>query len=130
MDINNCTFTGRLTKDATQKTVSTGTTLVEFDIAVNTGTGDYEKTLYMRVQLWGKMGEKLYPYLIKGKAVGCWGELQLDEWTDAEGQKRTKNKLNCKGINFLIGNVKLESVTPQRQTVVEEVDGADIPYNF
>jgi len=90
-DLNNATFTGRLTRDAEQKTLSTGTQLVTFDIACNTGFGDYAKTLYITVNLWGKSGNGVFPYLNKGVQVGVSGEVELQQWTskqDGSTQKK------------------------------------------
>jgi single-strand DNA-binding protein len=89
-DINSITMTGRLTRDAEKKVVNTGTTLITFDIANNTGFGEYERVLYVKINLWGKTGEKLHQYLTKGKLIGITGQLQEDKWTDQSGVEKKK----------------------------------------
>lgn len=109
-DLNNCTFSGRLTRDAEQKTLPSGTTLVAFDMAVNTGWGDREKVMYITVNLWGKKGESLYPYLLKGKNVGVAGELEQQKWmSKATNTEQQKLVLSCSNFVFL-QNAKAENV--------------------
>ena len=44
-DLNGCTFSGRVTRDAEMTTVGAkNTTIVKWGIANNTGFGQYEKT--------------------------------------------------------------------------------------
>jgi single-strand DNA-binding protein len=101
-DLNNVSFTGHLTRDAEQKTVSTGTQLVVFDIANNTGWGDYKKTLFLTVNIWGKTGTNIYPYLKKGTLVAVSGALEVQEWTsNIDGEKKTKNCINCRDCILL-----------------------------
>ena len=101
-DINNCTFSGRLVRDAEKKTLPSGTGLVTFDIANNTGFGEYEKVMYVTINLWGKSGDNLFQYLTKGKAVGVWGELEVQKWTSKhDGSNQSKLVLNCSNVRFL-----------------------------
>ncbi len=96
-DINNLVVTGRLTKDAEKKVLPTGTTLVTFAIANNTGWGDYKKTLFLECNLWGKLGEGVFQYLKKGKTVAVTGSLEVQKWTSSQdGQERTKQVVNAK----------------------------------
>ena len=53
-DLNSCTFTGNLTKDAEVKLIGAKQTpCCEFTVANNTGFGQYEKASFIQVQLWG-----------------------------------------------------------------------------
>ncbi len=101
-DVNNCVFSGRLTRDAEQKILPTGTRLVSFDLANNTGFGDNEKVLYVTVNLWGKLGENIFQYLLKGKAVAVCGKLEMQRWISKhDDTEKTKLVLNCNEITFL-----------------------------
>ena len=101
-DMNTCTFTGRLTKDAVMKTLPTGTNLCTFDMACNTGFGQYEKCLYICVNFWGKAGANLHKYLVKGKSVGLSGELEMQKWiSQQDGIERSKIVLNCNSVVLL-----------------------------
>jgi single stranded DNA-binding protein len=100
-DINNVTFTGRLTKDAIKKQLPTGTELVVFDFANNTGFGKFAKTAYFTVQLWGKQGTGVLPYLTKGQQIGIAGTLEVQEWTDDYGKTHRKNIVNSNFLSLL-----------------------------
>lgn len=101
-DLNNVSFTGRLTKDAVKKVLPTGTGLVTFSLANNTGWGDYAKVLYLECNLWGKQGESLLKYLLKGKQVAVSGTLELQKWTSAQdGTEKQKNVINCRDVILL-----------------------------
>jgi single-strand DNA-binding protein len=131
MDLNNCTFTGRLTRDAEKKILPTGTELVTFDIAINTGWGDYAKTLYVTINLWGKSGTGAYPYLLKGVCVGVSGEIELQQWiSKQDGSTQKKLQLGCNKIS-LLGSPKDKPQDNIRQTepqVIEPEVIDEIPY--
>ena len=98
-DLSIWTGTGRLTRDAVQKAVGVG--LTEFDIALTTGFGDRQQTVYITCNMWGKQGEGVFPYLTKGKPVGVSGELSINTWTDRTGKENTKLTLQVSKMTFL-----------------------------
>lgn len=111
-DLNNCVFTGRLTKDCESKTVGAkGSLLVTFSIANNTGFGDYAKTQFFDVQLWGKRGEALQQYLTKGKQVAVVGQLEQNKWQGQDGQEHFSWRLNASDVQ-LLASPKAENATP------------------
>lgn len=105
-DLNMTTFTGRLTRDAERKVLPTGTSLVTFDIANNTGWGDYKKTIYLTCNLWGKQGDSVQKYLTKGKPVGVSGALEVQSWEGQDGIRHSKNVINCRDCILLAGGDK------------------------
>ena len=101
-DVNNCVFTGRLTRDAEMKTIGAkGTLLLTFSIANNTGFGEYAKTQFFDVQLWGKRGESLQQYLTRGKQVAVVGQLEQNKWTGTDGQEHYSWRLNANDVQLL-----------------------------
>lgn len=100
-DINSFTFTGRLVKDALMKTLSTGKQLLELSVASNTGYGDYKKTLFVKVNIWGARGEKIASFLKKGGLVGVTGSLDKNIWTDRDGIEHTEFIVNAVDISML-----------------------------
>ena len=99
-DLNQFCFTGRVTQDATVRTLATGKKVLTVNVAVNTGFGDYKKTLFIKVQQWGDSGEKIVQYLKKGQPVAGNGELSRNEWGD-EGNKRVDFVVDVRGIQLL-----------------------------
>jgi single-strand DNA-binding protein len=102
-DINVVTFTGRLTRDAVRKSLPSGAMVVQFDIANNYGYGDYAKTAFFTVNLWGKSGDGVAPYLLKGQLVGVTGSLEVQTWDSQSGEKRQKNVINSSNLILLGG---------------------------
>ena len=95
--MNNCTFVGRLVKDLTPRTVKGregDMSVVDVDIAVNTGYGDNKKTTYVRMTRWGKAAENDSKYLKKGSLVCMRGAVEVESH---EYNGKTYVQLVCRG---------------------------------
>lgn len=105
-DVNFCILIGRLTRDAELKYVSSGQPVCKFDIAVNKrkkqGEQWVEEAHFFSVVLWGRQGETLNQYLIKGKQVAVEGELHQNRW-EQDGQTRSKIEINANNVQLLGG---------------------------
>lgn len=95
--MNNFCFTGNLGRGCRSGSAN-GTAVVNFAVAVKSGYGQNEQTLWVDCALWGKQAEsKLPEYLMKGQQVAVCGELGTREH---EG----KTYLTCRvGSISLIG---------------------------
>ena len=101
-DLNNYAFIGRLTRDATVESIGAkGTQITKFAIANNTGFGTYQKTNFFNVQIWGKAGVSVAPYLLKGKQVAVAGVLENQKWTGQDGQTHDNWVLTASGVSLL-----------------------------
>lgn len=79
------TIIGNLGKDAEQKTANNGTQVCNFSIADTVGYGDNKKTQWVSCHFFGKRGESLAKYLLKGTKVVVFGEVSVREYTDKNG---------------------------------------------
>ena len=106
-DINHVVLIGRLTRDAELKYTASGQAVCKFSMAVNRRrkNGDQweDEANYFDVVLWGRQGESLNQYLLKGKSVGIDGELRQDRWQQ-DGQNRSKVEIVATNIQLLGGN--------------------------
>jgi single-strand DNA-binding protein len=106
-DINHVVLVGRLTRDAELKYTAGGQAVCKFSVAVNRRrkNGDQweDEANYFDVVLWGRQGESLNQYLIKGKTVGVEGELRQDRWQQ-DGQNRSKVEVVANNIQLLGGS--------------------------
>ena len=106
-DINHVVLVGRLTRDAELKYTTSGQAVCKFSIAVNRRrkNGDQweDEANFFDIVLWGRQGETLNQYLLKGKAVGVDGELRQDRWQQ-DGQNRSKIEIVAGNIQLLGGN--------------------------
>ena len=106
-DINHVVLVGRLTRDSELKYTAGGQAVCKFSVAVNRRrkNGDQweDEPNYFDVVVWGRQGESLAQYLVKGKSVGVDGELRQDRWQQ-DGQNRSKVEIVANNIQLLGGN--------------------------
>jgi single-strand DNA-binding protein len=110
-DINHFFCIGRLTQDASIKYTQNGDAVVEFSIAVNRrkGKDGSEYADFFQVSTWGKQGEGLKQYLVKGKQVAIEGNLRQDRWQDEQGAKKSKVYINAFNIQ-LLGGTRIDNL--------------------
>lgn len=105
-DVNHVTLIGRLTRDAELKYTAGGQAVCKFALAVNrrrkNGDQWIEEANFFDVVLWGKTGEAINQYLIKGKQIAIEGELRQDRW-EQDGQNRSKVEIMANNVQLLGG---------------------------
>jgi single-strand DNA-binding protein len=103
-DLNHVVLIGRLTRDAELKYTANGQAVCNFSIAVNRRrkNGDQweDEVSFFDIVLWGRQGESLNQYLVKGKQVGVDGELRQDRWTK-DGQNHSKVTVVAANLQLL-----------------------------
>lgn len=123
-DINQFTFTGHLASDAAVRNTSTGKQVLTFTVAVNTGFGQYAKTLFIKVQQWGAKSANLVPYLKKGTLIGASGELSTTEWTSQQtGEVHNDLVVTVFSFNLLGGSKR--DATPSDERSAGSKDSRD-----
>ena len=94
-------FGGRLGKDAElNRLQGSGDAVCNFSIAVDIGTRTNPKTMWIECALFGKRGEALHQYLLKGTKVTVTGRVSLDEFTGRDGQKKQAMRLTLSEIDL------------------------------
>lgn len=78
---------GNLTKNPESVASKTGKTGAKFDMATNIGRGEYKKTIYVSVTLWGKLGDIAVKYLAKGRKVYVSGEPSFGAYNSAKDNR-------------------------------------------
>jgi len=106
-DLNHVVLIGRLTREAELKITSGGQAVCKFSIAVNRRkkNGDQweDEANFFDIVVWGRQGESLHQYLVKGKMVGVSGELRQDRWQQ-DGQNRSKVEIVANYLQLLGGS--------------------------
>ena len=106
-DLNHVVLIGRLTRDAELKSIANGQSVCNFSIAVNRSrkNGDQweDEPNFFDIVVWGRQGESLHQYLLKGKQVAVDGELRQDRWQQ-DGQNRSKVVVVASYLQLLGGN--------------------------
>jgi single-strand DNA-binding protein len=104
--LNKVFLLGNLTKDPELRYTPSGTAVADLRMAMNrVWTGQdgqkHEETTFVDVTLWARQAELASEYLSKGRPVLIEGRLQLDEWQDKEGQKRSRLRVVGERMQFL-----------------------------
>lgn len=84
---------GRLGQDPEVKSTQGGTSVLNASVACDYQKkegGEYARhTMWIRVIVFGKRAESLAKVLTKGMRVAASGDMQLNEFTGRDGEKRT-----------------------------------------
>ena len=133
MALNVWTFTGNLGNDCETKYTQKGDAVVTFSFGVQSGFGDKATTTWARCSLFGKRGESVAPYLLKGQLVGVSGELSAREWQNKDGQTKTSIEVRVNDVQLLGKKDGQQQAAPQRQAPRQtqqssEFDMDDIPF--
>lgn len=85
------TIAGRVGRDAELRRTQSGDAVCSFTVAVDQRDGRDKSTNWWRCSIWGKRGESLAPYLLKGASVTVAGEFSLSEY---EGKPQLNIRVN------------------------------------
>jgi single-strand DNA-binding protein len=139
-NLNKVQLMGNLTRDPEIISTPKGFSICNFGIAINRTWKDdndqkKEETTFVDLTFFGKTGEVIGKYVIKGQPIYVEGRLSLDEWTDkATGQNRSKLKVIGESFQFLSsgktegGSGTAENNQPAQTQSGVDADGDDIPF--
>jgi len=117
---NKVILMGRLTRDPELKQSTSGVKVVDLRLAISEQWKDkngesQETTCFVDVVVWDKQAEICSQYLAKGRLVLVEGRLQLDEWTNPQGEKRSKLRVRADRVQFMPdGSKRAESGGAER----------------
>jgi single-strand DNA-binding protein len=89
--VNKIMLAGRLTRDPEIRPTATGLKMASFDIAVDRfgrSEGGEKKTDFFRCKAWRQKADFVEEYIKKGRMVFIEGRVELDKYTDRDGQTR------------------------------------------
>jgi len=105
--MNKLIISGRLTRDAEVRFIPSGTPVMSFSVANNTGYGEKQKTHYFDCSMFGKRAEgKLKDYMLKGQQVVVEGEVSLNQYEKKDGTGGAS-------LNVFVNNVELMGSSQQ-----------------
>lgn len=96
LNLNKAILAGRLTKDPELRTTTSGTTVTQFDVAVNrrgAKDGQQPQVDFITVVAWRQTAEFITRYFKKGNAICVVGSIQTRSYTDKNNQKRTATEV-------------------------------------
>ncbi len=101
--MNVCTFSGRLGRDSEVKYIPSGTAVLEFSLAVDTGFGDKKSSFWLKCAMFGDRGQKLSQYLLKGQQVIVSGEFSPREYQAGDGSTKISLELRVNAVELIGG---------------------------
>ena len=104
---NKVILMGNLTRDPELRVTPSGSSICKLSLAVNrkyrTQDGqDREEVTYVDVDAFGRQGEVISKYLVKGRPLMMEGRLKLDQWQDKQtGQNRSRLGVVLESFQFV-----------------------------
>ncbi|MDE7439653.1 MAG: single-stranded DNA-binding protein [Clostridia bacterium] len=137
--MNKVFLIGNLTRDPELTETTSGVALCRFAIAVNRnyGSADGErKTDFFNIVAWRGLGETVARYAKKGNKVAVSGSIELRNYEDSQGVKRTGVDIVAQDVEFLTpkgsgdGFAEAPSMPSDRKKASLQAfdDDTDIPF--
>ena len=102
---NKVVLVGNLTRDIELRYASNGNAIGNTAIAAtrkfNVNGEKREETCFIDITFFGKMAEVANQYLSKGSKLLVEGRLKFDQWTDNNGQNRSKHSVVVENMEML-----------------------------
>jgi len=98
---------GNLTRDPELRSLPSGTTVVNFGLAVSERwkdktTGEQrEEVCFVDIDAFGRQGEVVNEYFSKGKPILVEGRLRFRQWETDSGEKRSKLSVTLDRFSFV-----------------------------
>lgn len=108
-NVNKVILIGNVTRDPEVKFTPKGSAVTDVGLAINRNytldNGEKrEETIFVDVELWGRLAEIAGEYAKKGRPIYIEGRLRMDTWEDkASGQKRSRMKVVGENLQLLGG---------------------------
>jgi len=102
--LNHIVLMGRLTRDPELRYTGSNIPVATFRIAVDRDFGKGENgeraTDFIDIVAWRQTGEFVSKYFTKGSMAVVSGRLQMRDWTDRDGNKRTSAEVVADNVYF------------------------------
>ena len=141
--MNKVFLIGNLTRDPELTETPSGVPVCRFTIAVNRNYASQDgerQTDFFNITAWRAMGETIARYTKKGNKVSIVGSIQMRNYEDNQGVKRTAVDVIAQDVEFLTPKAGGDSfddtndtapraAAPKRKPVLQAMDDdSDIPF--
>lgn len=102
--MNKIFLIGNLTRDPELTETSAGVQICRFSLAVSrnyTGADGERKTDFFNCTAWRGLAETISRYTSKGKKIAVVGSIEMRNYEDSEGNKRTAIDIIAQDVEFL-----------------------------
>ena len=102
--LNHIVIMGRLTRDPELRRTGSGVAVASFRVAVDRDfvpkDGGERKADFIDCVAWRQTGEFVSKYFTKGRMIIVNGRLEMRDWTDKDGNKRTSAEIVADNVYF------------------------------
>ena len=134
--MNKVFLIGNLTRDPELSETNSGIAVCRFSMAVNRrrASGEDSQTDFFNVTAWRGLAETVARYCKKGHKVAVSGTIQIRQYEDRDGQKRTGVDVIADEVEFLTpksgdGENSAPVPAPKNRPALEPFDDDDdIPF--
>lgn len=99
--LNNIILIGRLVADPElRKTQISGTSVCSFTLAVQRSYSTEKKVDFIDCEAWANTADFIAKYVTKGQLIAVQGNLQINTYTDKEGNSRKAAKVVVRDAEF------------------------------
>jgi len=120
--MNQVNLVGRLTKEATLKTTTTGKQVATFTLAIR----NRESADFINCQAWSKTAEIIDKYTQKGSLIGVTGRISTRSYDDKDGRKVYVTEVIVNEVELLESR-KEEIEKPVVREVID-IPEEDLPF--
>lgn len=102
--MNKVLLVGRLTRDPEIRTLTSGSAVANFSIAVNRNFRNREGNVeadFINIVVYGRQVENIQKYVFKGNMVGIEGRMQTRSYDAQDGSKRYVTEVIADNVEFL-----------------------------
>ena len=124
MNYNKVILVGRITHDPELKATTSGTEIVNFQLAVNR-YGKDKQADFFRIVCFGRSAEFGSTYVKKGTLLLVEGSLRNNVWEDSTGQKRSNTEIIANRVEIM--EKKGSNAFEEAPSTLDEEPAEDIP---
>lgn len=131
--LNRIVIQGRLCADPELRRTNSGTPVTTVNVAVDRDFKNQDgsrDTDFIPIVAWKGTGEMLAKYFTKGRMIVVDGRLQIQGWTDKDGNKRRTAEIVANNVYF--GDAKRDDSAPAQSEpqggFSEIADDGDLPF--
>ena len=133
MALNVIVLNGNLTADPELKTSQSGVSFCNFQIGVGRNyakQGEEKKTDFISVSAFGKTAEFIGKYFKKGSGIIVTGRLEMNNYTDKDGNKRTTYNVIANEVSFAGSKKDNEQTETNSTPNYEEIPEDNLPFSL
>lgn len=129
--MNKVFLIGNLTHDPDLTETASGVAVCRFSIAVNRNVNGEKKADFYNVTAWRGLADTVSRYTKKGNKIAVCGNIELREYEDKDGNKRSAVDVIAQDIEFLTPKpeqTEEKKTENKKPTLTKWEEDGDIPF--